>query len=187
MNSSKLAYLNAWQSTQNTNIRMMNFSPGGHPICIDTGASSCISNNKSDFLDLQPTSNNVLNGIGSGLHIEGIGTLCWKLTTDNGDEISLQISDSLYVPSALMCLLSPQTITQQTNNLNDGFNAKGPHGIFTFAGFTKTIHYNSKNNLPILFTSTDLSPSTTVQTLLHTSLLQLISTIIYHQFNANYF
>ncbi len=71
--------------------------------------------------------------------------------------IYLHIRDSLYVPSAPMCLLSPQTIVQQTCNLLDGFHAKGSHGFFTFAGFHKTIHYNSKNNLPIFFTSSDLS------------------------------
>jgi hypothetical protein len=117
-----------------------------------------ISNNKSDFIDLQPTSNNVLKGIGSGLRIEGIGTLCWKISDNNGDEISLHVKKSLYVPSAPMCLLSPQTITQQTNNPLDGFHAKGIHGSFTFSAFHKTIHYNSKNNLPIFFTSSEIYP-----------------------------
>jgi hypothetical protein len=136
---------------------MMNFSPGGIAICMDTGASSCISNNKSDFIDIQPSSNTVLKGIGSGLHIEGIGTICWKFSNDNGDEIALHIHDSLYVPSTPMCLLSPQTIAQQTNHPLDGFHAKGSTGTFTFSGFHKTIFYNSKNNLPIFFTSPDLS------------------------------
>ena len=88
---SSLAYLSAWQSTLSSSSRIMNFSPGGLPVCIDTGASSCISNNKSDFLDLQPTSNTVLKGIGSGLRIEGTGTICWKLLDNAGDEISLYI------------------------------------------------------------------------------------------------
>lgn len=154
-NSSKLAYLSAWQSTHNTTLKLMNFNPGGYPICIDTGASSCISNNKSDFVNLHPTTNTVLNGVGSGLNIDGVGTLCWKFTNDNEDEISLHIQDSLYVPSAPMHLLSPQTIAQQTDNSLDGFHANGPHGIFTFAGFSKSIHYISKNNLPIFFTSSD--------------------------------
>jgi hypothetical protein len=101
-NSSKHAYLSAWQSTHNTTLKLMNFNPGGYPICIDTGASSCISNNKSDFINLHSTTNTVLNGIGSGLNIDGVGTLCWKFTNDNGDEISLHIQDSLYVPSAPM-------------------------------------------------------------------------------------
>jgi hypothetical protein len=62
---SSLAYLSAWQSTLSSSSRIMNFSPGGLPVCIDTGASSCISNNKSDFLDLLPTSSTVLKGMWS--------------------------------------------------------------------------------------------------------------------------
>jgi hypothetical protein len=53
-NSSKLAYLTAWQSVQNNNTTLMNFSPGSHPICVDTGATSCISNDKSHFTTLTP-------------------------------------------------------------------------------------------------------------------------------------
>jgi hypothetical protein len=135
----------------------MNFSPGGNPICIDTGASSCILNNKSDFIDIKPKSNTVLKGIGSGLHIAGTGTLCWKIVDDIGDKVSLHICDSLYVPSTLMCLLSPQTVAQQTNNLHDGFIAKSSYGRLSFSGHTKTIHYNNHNNLPIFFMASVLS------------------------------
>jgi hypothetical protein len=160
--SSKLAYLYAWQSKQPSAVRLMNFSPGGKPICIDTGASCCISNDKADFIHIDPATNTLLKGIGSGLHIAGQGTICWKITTDTGDEVSLNIPNSLYVPSAPMCLLSPQMIAQHTRQNSDGFNAKGLYGIFTFASFTKTIAYNSKNNLPIFFTSSDLSSSPTL-------------------------
>jgi len=42
-NAGKLAYLSAWQSADNdTPICLMNFTPGGRPICLDTGATSCI-------------------------------------------------------------------------------------------------------------------------------------------------
>jgi hypothetical protein len=58
-----------------------------------------------------------------------------------------------------MCLLSPQAVAQQTTNPSDGFHALGLKGTFTFAGFVKTIYYNSTNNLPIFFTSSDLSYS----------------------------
>jgi hypothetical protein len=64
----------------------------------------------------------VLKGIGSSLHIAGTGTLCWKITDNNGDTIFLIIKNSLFVPSAPMCLLSPQTIAQQSSNILDGFH-----------------------------------------------------------------
>jgi hypothetical protein len=73
--SSPLAYLHAWQSTNVSHVKIMNFLPGGHPICIDTGASSCISNCRSNFINLQPSIDTALKGIGSGLHIEGTGTI----------------------------------------------------------------------------------------------------------------
>lgn len=74
-----------------------------------------------------------------------------------------------------MCLLSPQSVAQVTQNSSDGFHAKSNHGIFTFAGFTKTIFYQSQNNLLIFFTSSDLTSITPNSSSLpynsHTSLL----------------
>jgi hypothetical protein len=76
-NSSKLAYLSAWHSLhQRHPPRLLNFTPGGCPICIDTGASCCISNNREDFLDLTPSPSSVLTGIASSLVIAGKGTIC---------------------------------------------------------------------------------------------------------------
>jgi hypothetical protein len=80
-----------------------------------------------------------------------------RLTDDSGNNISIDIHDSLSVPSAPMCLLSLQTIAQQTPNPIDRFHAKGIYGIITFSGHHKTIFYNSKNNLPIFFTSIELT------------------------------
>jgi hypothetical protein len=157
----------------------MNFTPGCRPIGLNAGATSCILNHKEDFIDFTPVKNTVLKSISSDLSIEGCGTICWKITDDLGDEISLHIHDSLYVPQAPMCLLSPQSVAQQTTHTNDGFHVKSQHGIFTFAGFQKTIYYNSDNNLSIFFTSTDLHtiPSSFSDTSSHTEAL-LSSTIL---------
>jgi len=40
---------------------------------------------------------------------------------------------------------------------SNGFHIQAQKGTFIFSGFTKTIFYNSANNLPIFFTSTNLS------------------------------
>jgi hypothetical protein len=56
-----------------------------------------------------------------------------------------------------MCLLSPQSIAQQTQNADDGFHIQPNKSIPTFIGFKKTVFYNKANNLPIFFTATDLS------------------------------
>jgi len=135
----------------------MNFSPGGQPICIDSGASCCISNNRKDFVSFSPSSNSVLNGIANGLQKEGTGTLYWKIFNDNGDEVMLHIHNSLYVPSLPMKLLSPQQICQQTNYPDDDFIVHASHGTLRFASHQRTIYYNPINNLPIFFTSSNPS------------------------------
>jgi hypothetical protein len=157
----KLSYLSAWQSMASKNIKLMKFSDS-HPICIDTGASCCISNNKRDFIDLNPTqSSTVLKGIGSGLTIAGCGTIKWTISDDIGDEITLHLHNSLYVPDAPMNLLSPQHLAQQTALPSDGFHSKGASGTLTFGSFKRTIPYNSSNNLPILFLASNYSTSQT--------------------------
>ncbi len=103
----------------------------------------------------------MLKGISSGLNIIGTGTLKWMILNNNGDEITIHLHNSLYVPDALMCLLSPQHMAQQSTSDSDGFNSKGQYGILYFAGFQHTIHYNSSNNLLILFSASDYSSNST--------------------------
>jgi hypothetical protein len=57
--------------------------------------------------------------------------------------ILLHIKDSLYVPSAPMSLLSPQTIAQQTKHHLNGLHAKGNKGFFTFSPHILTSHLSS--------------------------------------------
>jgi len=158
-NADKLSYLCAWNSIQHSSKVMMNFNPGGKAVCIDSGASSCISNDKNDFIHLEPSANTVLKGISSGLQIEGTGTPRWKITNDMGNEVTLHVHNSLYVQAAPMCLLSPQAVIQQTQKPSDGFQISANKGVFIFAGHQKTVYYNSSTNLLIFFTSTDLQTS----------------------------
>jgi hypothetical protein len=81
---------------------MMDFSPVSEPICIDTGSSCCISNNKNDFISLSTSPHCTLRGISSGLSVEGSGTLQWVITNDAGDDVILQLSNCLYIPSVLI-------------------------------------------------------------------------------------
>jgi hypothetical protein len=70
-NAAKLCYLSAWHTTINNNSRLMS----GNAICIDTSATCCISNNQDNFIDYTSSNNKFLHGIGTGLSIEGSGTL----------------------------------------------------------------------------------------------------------------
>jgi hypothetical protein len=100
------------------------------------------------------------SGIDSGLSIAGTGTIKWTIFNDLGDEVLLHLHNSLYIPDAPMCLLSPQHMVQQAKIESDGFHCKGAFGVLTFGGFQRTIPYNSTNNLPILFLASDfLTPS----------------------------
>jgi hypothetical protein len=103
-------------------------------ICVDTGASACTSSMKHNFILLTPVTNVQINGIGTGLPIEGIGILKWSIRDDNTNKIELYVKHALYVPTAPMGLLWPQQIAQQMAIDNDGFNSLGAHGIFTFQG-----------------------------------------------------
>ncbi len=86
-------------------------------ICIDTGASACLSTRRDNFISLRDLDNIKINGIASGLKVAGIGVLRWSIRDDNNTEIYLYIKDALYVPDAPMGLLCPQQIAQQTNLL----------------------------------------------------------------------
>jgi hypothetical protein len=56
-----------------------------------------------------------------------------------------------------MCLFSPQHMAQQTTSTIDGFHSMDKFGVLTFSGFKRTTHYNTSNNLPILFLASDFS------------------------------
>jgi hypothetical protein len=128
------------------------FDTDAERICIDTGASACISTKKESFKSLKPMSNIKINGIASGLQVAGIGLLKWSIRDDDNNEINLYIRDALYVPQAPMGLLCPQQIAQQTQKLGDGFKALRTYGIFTFNGFSRTVNYDTRSRLAILYT-----------------------------------
>jgi len=151
--ATKLSMLSAWQSANARSPIYMDYAPGSKAICIDTGASSCISNDKNDFISLESVQNQSIAGIGSGLSIEGVGTLRWKINDDDGNAIILHVQNALYVPKVPMCLLCPQQVAQQTANAKDGFHAEANFGKLTYDGFTRTIPYSGRNGLPIVFTA----------------------------------
>jgi hypothetical protein len=94
-NATKLAMLFGWQKSNTSAPVYMDYAPGSQAICIDTGASACISNNKAAFISLTLTSEQTLQGIGSGLAIAGEGTLRWSINNDDGDAVILHVNDAL--------------------------------------------------------------------------------------------
>jgi hypothetical protein len=100
-------YLVAYASGA-TATQPIDFNPHAKPICIDSGASMSVSNNKDDFVDLKPIHNQSLSGTATDLPIASISTIKWPLMTDTGIEVDLYICHSLYVQQCPMNLLSPQ-------------------------------------------------------------------------------
>jgi len=145
-NTKKLAMLSPWQTTNEKSSTIMDYVPGSKAICIDTGASACISNDKRDFLTIHPTTNLVLD---LALLLKVV-----TLFTDNeGNKIKLYVSDALYVPNIPICLLCPQQVAKQTNNPQVWRSI----WYLTYDGFVQTVPYNRRNGLPLIFVNAPMS------------------------------
>jgi hypothetical protein len=91
----------------------MELTAGTSSICIDTGASACISHDSKDFLGIREVQNISINGISIGLDVAGIGTLHWLIVDDTSTELDVHVHNSLYVPKCPMKLLFPQQLAMQ--------------------------------------------------------------------------
>ena len=81
--------------------KSMDFCPiGGTPICIDTGASTCLSNNKNDFIKIYPIIGMKIKGIGNSLTVKVSGTLTWLIVDDSGTFVHLTVHNAIYTQNA---------------------------------------------------------------------------------------
>jgi len=120
---------------------------------IDTGASVTITNCASDYAvpprKVHPTH---LQGIASGLLVQGIGTATYHFRDDKGAEICLELNNVLFVPDYSVRLLCPRHIAENTGRLSDGFNSLRDVGILTIHDNTITIPYQTTTGLPVVYT-----------------------------------
>ena len=129
------------------------FDTDSFTIGIDSHASACISNEKDHFKDLRHWSGAQLTGIGS-TPIQGIGTLAWTMTDDNGQPQEMLIANSLYVPTISKCLLSPQhfAIQCEGTDTNKTFARTGAHHTTLQYGpsgnTTRTVLHNTRSDVP---------------------------------------
>jgi hypothetical protein len=110
------------------------FPVGGTAICIDTSASTCLSNNKDDFTHIDEVLGISIKGIGNSLTVQGSGTLTWLIVDDHGTDVQLTVNSAIYVPKCPVCLLSPQHNAKQTKTPGDGFNAEAHSGTLKIGG-----------------------------------------------------
>ena len=80
----------------------------------DSGASSCISFDKDEFVvKINPVAKgSSLSGISNGLRIEGTGTVAWSIIDASGSIRTLNLP-AYYVPKSRQRLLSTTVFNQQ--------------------------------------------------------------------------
>jgi hypothetical protein len=85
------------------------FLPTTALLIVDTGASVSISHELSDFISPpRPVQPSTLQGIASGLTVDGIGTAAYTFSTAIGEQTTVTLPNTLYVPSCTARLLCPR-------------------------------------------------------------------------------
>eukprot|EP00957_Ditylum_brightwellii_P171311 13041117-Ditylum_brightwellii.AAC.1 len=102
-----------WQgheSVQEKNTFLFEAAPDSFVIHVDNYASACISNDIKHFVLAIETLHGHYIQVTGGNHIKvhGKGTICWSIQDNSGTVHPIYIKDTLFVPEATVCLLSPQ-------------------------------------------------------------------------------
>jgi hypothetical protein len=92
------------------------FDSNCHPIVIDTHTLRCMVNVPHLFKDLKLGDVGEVEGIKSGLDMNGTGTFKFKIKDNNGMTHKIKVPNSLYVPELRRCLLSPQHWVQEAKD-----------------------------------------------------------------------
>ena len=99
--------------------RLINAMKGNNsfPVIWDSGASHCVTFDKSDFFsDVQdPGTLRRLKGINSGLEVKGIGKIQWSMHDETG-KLRQFILPALWVPDCESRLLSTSVLLREYNN-----------------------------------------------------------------------
>jgi hypothetical protein len=123
-------------------------------LVLDKGASVSVSPEKGDFIgpvrQVQPTT---LQGIASGLSVEGTGTVHYSCQDDNGKPIKITIANVLYVPSCPARLICPRQLLAAFPHPATCNITTTSISIQTGSS-TITVPYETVSQLPILWTST---------------------------------
>ena len=123
---------------------------------MDTGASISISPVQSDFVSpLSTPAQASLNQVNGTASVEGEGTICWKVEDINGNQCELP-TNGYYVPSATVCLFSPQTYVKEQRKQT--CLHLDSHGITLTLADGKLLCFpiGSGNNLPFMLTINSL-------------------------------
>lgn len=151
INKNKQKWLYLCTHSEESDDNNIIFDTDSVPLILDTGASSGFTYDKKDFIKLQPFSGNV-SGLGQ-LDIKGIGTVTYNIVNDNNNTVELIIAQVFYVPNLHIHLLSPQQISKQSRDPEEGLLIRDTKCVFTWDYHIKTLAYNDHSQLPIIHTS----------------------------------
>ena len=128
----------------------VNFDSDAVEAILDTGCSTSISFERSDFINYKPMKSKVE---GLGIHnIVGTGTIKYTVLDDNGDKVNLLVKNAIHVPTMDVRLLSLQQVAQQCDTESAGGDVRADACYLRWNGLLKTVPYQKGSNLPILYT-----------------------------------
>jgi hypothetical protein len=98
-----------------------------------------------------------LQGIASGLAVQGIGTAVYHFCMDDGSILDVLLANVLYVLGCPMHLLCPRYLAENTGGDDDGFVSHRNLGISTIRGSKLTVPYHKATGLPFVYTAPGIS------------------------------
>ncbi len=116
------------------------------PLIVDTGASVCISPNKSDFITYTSSTMRIKDLLSSN-KVAGEGMLSWHVVDNNGKQVTLTLP-GFHIPTAEVRLLSPQLLLLQSGGYSHQTHNKIP--LHLGSGETMDAHYCQRTRLPML-------------------------------------
>ncbi len=140
--------------------KAVHFDSDSYPIRIDTHALRCMVTAPHLFKDLKLGDVGEVEGIKSGLDINGTRTFKFKIKDENGMTHEIKVPNSLYIPELKRCLLSPQHWVQEAkdNYPRSKGTRMGQNNEFYYvywgqAKHRKLIPYNPSTNILIMHTA----------------------------------
>jgi hypothetical protein len=160
-----------------------NFDEGTAPITsddmlvvLDSGCTCAITFDKDDFVgQIRPVQNVELQGISSGLCVEGIGQVNWTFLNEFGHRTTIPLT-CLYVPAATTRLLPPQQLSTRhdASYANGSWVGSGNDAFVFYDGNCIKFPYHKGSNLPV----TKLAPGISKFKAFHSSTTKPSSTAL---------
>jgi hypothetical protein len=124
------------------------------PIIFDTGATTNVSNDPSDFINWEREGDcGAIDGLTGQTRIKGIGTVQWTFRTESNKIYKFK-TKALFVPDCNIKLLSPQAVFREQGSGSFSINQEG--AVFVFPNSSERLFFKldtAKHRLPTAFLS----------------------------------